>query len=209
MKTSLVPTAILATLTLLGALAVPGPARAGERRALIDFDSGRVRAPHVIATVPDTEPVRFREQDLSGPRVGFSFAPGDGEMYRTMKDHGMGRMVSQFGWHFEHTVTPLGGGPALVTEAIPLFGGVEYGMFIPSLTFALGVRLPSGLEFGAGPSFTLSNSQGQARAGLVLAAGKTLDYSGVNIPLNLAVSTNKDGTRVTLIAGYSIRRATR
>lgn len=166
-------------------------------------------SPPAPAAARGFEPVRFVERDLSGPRVGFTVASGSDRAYRSLRDNDMGRVVSQFGWHFEHQVAPGGGGPQLITEFVPLFGGVEYGKLVPSFTAAIGVRLPSGAEFGVGPSFTLANAQGQARSGLVLAGGRTVDYGGVSIPFNLAVSLNRDGTRVTALVGYAIRRAAR
>lgn len=154
-------------------------------------------------------PTGFAERDLSGPRVGLMIAPGDGSIARRLKGHGLGSVVSQFGWHFEHQIVPLGGGPQLVTEAIPLFGGVEYGKLIPSLTLALGVRFRSGFEVGMGPSLTIVSTKGDANTGLVIAAGKTFDYGDICVPLNLAVSTNPKGTMVTVIAGYAIHRVAR
>jgi len=147
-------------------------------------------------------PQSLIERDLSGPRFGFTVRPDESTSE-------VGRVVSQFGWHFEHQVVPLGGGPQLITEVVPLFGGVEYGKIIPSFTFALGIRTESGMEFGMGPSFTLVNSSGHSGMGLVVAAGKSIDYSGISIPIDLAVSTNPQGTRTTLTAGYAIRRASR
>ena len=144
----------------------------------------------------------------SGPRMGLMMAPGDGSITRRLRDHGLGSVVSQFGWQFERRVVPFGGGPQLVTEAIPLFGGVEYGKIVPSLTLVLGARSPSGFEFGMGPSFTVVSATG-INAGLVIAAGKSIDYGAVCIPLNLAVSTNPKGTMVTVIAGYAIDQAVR
>lgn len=174
---------------------------------------------HAVGTLGDTSasparpgtfaPVHFVERDMSGPRVGFTVAPFADGGYRALRDHGMGPVVSQFGWHFEHQVAPGGGGPQFVTQFVPLFGGVEYGKLIPSFTAALGVRLPSGTEFGVGPSFTLVNSEGRAASAIMLAAGRTLDYGGVNVPVNVAVSLNQDGTRVTALVGYAIRRAAR
>jgi hypothetical protein len=156
---------------------------------------------------PEPElPVDLRVRDLSGPRVGVTVAGGGGSVYRDLRDHGMGPVVSQFGWQFEHQVSPYGSGPQFVTQIVPLFGGVEFGKFIPSLTAAVGVRLPSGVEFGAGPSWTLVTSNGRAAAGLVLVGGKTVDYGGVSVPFNLAVSLNQHGTRFTLTTGFAIRR---
>lgn len=148
----------------------------------------------------------FRQSDWSGPRVGFTVAPGDGAISRRMHDNGLGDVVSQFGWQFEHQVTPVRGGPRLVTELVPLAGGVEYGKFVPTVNGLVGVRFANGYEFGAGPSITLADSQGRTTTGLLLAAGKSLDFNDVCIPLNLAISLNPRGTMVTLITGYAMRR---
>ncbi len=151
---------------------------------------------------------QLQRSSWSGPRMGLMMAPGDGSISRRLKDHGLGSVVSQFGWQFERRVVPFGGGPQLVTEAIPLFGGVEYGKLVPSLTLVMGVRTPSWFEFGMGPSFTAVSATG-VNSGLVIAAGKSINYGAACIPLNLAVSTNPKGTMVTLIAGYAIDQAVR
>ncbi len=185
---------------------------ADDRRGTIgeegtDTTEARVTNP-LTTSLPPEPPVLYRQRDLSGPRVGLTMAPGDGETYRTLREHGMGRVVSQFGWHFEHQIVPLGQGPQLVTEAIPLVGGVEYGKFIPSLNFAIGVRTRQGYEFGMGPSFTAITSGGDVGSvALALAVGRTLDYGGISLPLNVAVTTNRKGTRISVLAGYAIRRA--
>ena len=198
MHRSLRPVALTACFVALAAAAHA----AGESRDTT-LSPARTAAPAGFT------PVHFVERDLSGPRVGFTIAPASDRAYRTLRDHDMGRVVSQFGWHFEHQVAPGGGGPQLVTQFVPLFGGVEYGKLVPSFTAALGVRLPSGAEFGVGPSFTLANAEGRSRSALVLAAGRTIDYGGVNVPLNVAVSLNQDGTRITALVGYAIHRAVR
>jgi len=41
---------------------------------------------------------------------------------------------------------------------------------------------------------------------LVLAVGKSFNYSGVSIPINLAYATNPDGNRISIIFGYAISR---
>lgn len=172
-------------------------------------DTGVIAAqPAQVSALPPEPPVLIRERDLSGPRIGLTMATG-GSTKRDFEGKGLGQVVSQFGWHFEHQVVPLGGGPQLITEVIPLFGGVEYGKLIPTITFAVGIRTGSGMEFGMGPSFTLVNAAGHSAVGLVLAAGKSIDYAGVSIPIDVAVSTNPQGTRTTLTAGYAIRRASR
>lgn len=145
------------------------------------------------------------ERDLSGPRFGF-----------TVRDPGastrdVGRIVSQFGWHFEHHVSPVGGGPQFVLEFVPLVAGVEYGAFVPSASFGVGVRLANGYEFGLGPTFSASRgaSGAGAHSALFFAAGRSFDVGGVHLPVNLVLATNSEGSRASLIAGYAIRRSAR
>jgi hypothetical protein len=145
------------------------------------------------------------ESSWSGPRMGFMFAPGNGSISRRLKDHGLGDVVSEFGWQFERRVAPRGGGPQLVTEAVPLLGGVEYGKLAPSITGLLGLRFPNGFEVGMGPSLTAVSAT-TINSGLVIAVGKSIDYGSVCIPINLAVSTNNKGTMISLMAGYAIHR---
>lgn len=146
------------------------------------------------------------ERNLSGPRLGLTFVPGDNEIGRFMDHEGMNRTVSQFGWHSEVQVTPRGGGPSFLIEFIPLIGGVEYGKFIPNLSLMFGIRTVGGFEFGLGPNIISFISQGEAQTALVMAIGKSFDFDGVNIPVNLAYVTNPHGSRFGLIIGYAIDR---
>jgi len=161
-----------------------------------------------LAQDPPQATPRLVERDLSGPRFGFTIRPNGSP--GTWED--VGPVVSQFGWHFEHHISPEVGGPQFVTEFVPLVAGVEYGRFLPSLSFGVGVRFPQGFEFGLGPSISATRDEyGQVtgRSALFFALGQTFDYSGVHIPLNVVLSTNKDGSRVSLMTGYAIRRAVR
>jgi len=156
-----------------------------------------------------TEPVVFETRGLSGPRFGMTYVTGDGALHQDMKREGMGRTLSQFGWHFEHQVIPEGGGPQFVVEFVPMIAGVEYGKFIPSGTLAMGVRLPSGFEFGMGPNLIMTRSEDEepeVNTALVMAIGKSFDYGGVSVPINLAYATNPDGNRISVIIGYAIAR---
>lgn len=192
------PLLTAAALTSLFLLFAPS-ARAGA--TISEYPAPPDSQPQVVR---DTTAKLFRTMRVGGPRFGFTVAPDDGDTYDKLKEHGMGRVVSQFGWHFERQIVPKAGGAQFVTQFVPLFGGVEYGKFLPTLTFALGVRLPSGTEFGVGPNFTLANFEGKATSGLMIAVGHSFPYNGVAIPLNLAVTTNTGGTRITLLAGYAI-----
>jgi len=200
MKTSWMSKAVLATAMVLAVRPVPASAQGSDlqlRNQVVLAESG-----------PAGPSPQLQRSGWSGPRMGLMMAPGDGAIASRLKDHGLGSVVSQFGWQFERRVVPFGGGPQLVTEAIPLVGGVEYGKFVPSLTLVMGVRSAAGFEFGMGPSFTVVSATG-INSGLVIAAGKSFNYGAVCIPLNVAVSTNPRGTMVTLIAGYAIDQAAR
>jgi hypothetical protein len=176
------------------------PARAGATVT----EPAVVHETHPAVSAAEDSALGLEKRTFSGPRVGFTVAPDNGPAYETLQEHGMGRVISQFGWHFERQIVPTEGGPELLTEFVPLVGGVEYGKLIPTLTFALGVRMPSGLEFGVGPSFTLVNAEGKASSSLMLAVGHSFAYSTVHIPLNLVVTANKDGTRITMLVGFAI-----
>ena len=141
---------------------------------------------------PDQGPALV-ERNLSGPRLGITYVGINAP-----------RLVSQFGWHFEWQVIPEGGGPQFVIQLVPLVAGVEHGRFMPSLTLAMGVRFPSGIEGGLGPNLQLVDP---VSTGLVLGIGKSFDYGGVSIPVNLAYTINPMGNRVSVIIGYAIQRS--
>lgn len=148
--------------------------------------------------------VLLGERNLSGPRLGVTLVPGSSKLVQELKDNNMGSTISQFGWHFEWQIRPDMGGPAFIIETTPLVGGVEYGKFVPSISLLMGVRLPNGVEFGMGPNAMAGKDE--VNSALVLAVGKSFNYSGVSIPLNIAYVTNPDGNRISLMFGYAINR---
>ncbi|HKK70812.1 MAG TPA: hypothetical protein VKA86_06315 [Candidatus Krumholzibacteria bacterium] len=66
----------------------------------------------------------------------------------------------------------------------------------------------SGWEFGIGPNVIAIAGDGdpELQTSLVTAAGYTFRYSGVNLPVNVALAHNPEGTRLSLVFGYAIRR---
>jgi len=153
----------------------------------------------------ESTPPEFYRRNLGGPRLGVTFLPGNSDLVKELKENNMDPVLSQFGWHFEWQVAPKGGGPAFVIEAVPLFAGVEYGKFIPSATLAMGIRMPNGIEFGMGPNL-IATGKTEVKSSLVLAIGKTINYSGVSLPLNLVFATNPGGKRISFIFGYAIAK---
>ena len=78
------------------------------------------------------------------------------------------------------------------------------------MSLVLGIRGVKGFELGMGPNvlFTFDKNDPVSTT-LVVGVGKSLEFSGVNIPLNLAMSTNKDGQRFSFVFGYAINRKDR
>ena len=148
--------------------------------------------------------VAFAERNLGGPRLGVTYILGENtELVKKLQEKGIGQFISQFGWHFEYQIIPEGGGPSFVIQGVPFLGGVEYGTVIPSLTVATGIRLPEGLEFGLGPNVIFGGKKG-VNTSLVVAVGKSFNYGGVSIPINLAFATSPAGNRISVIFGYAI-----
>lgn len=149
----------------------------------------------------DTQEVKFTKRGLGGPRLGFTIVPGNSDLGQALDEKNINRIISQFGWHFEHRVIANDFGPAFVIEFVPLLGGVEYGKPILSFSLLFGIRMPSGYEFGVGPNMIVAS---KAYSGLVIGLGKTFDVQGVSIPLNVAYATSPGGGRIAFMVGYAI-----
>jgi len=127
-------------------------------------------------------------KSMAGPRLGLTM------LHRP----GLPPVMTQFGWHFELDVRPTSTGPSLVLEEVLLAGGLEQDAFFPSATLLMGVRTPGGLEVGIGPNVTLLGTA------LAVGVGKSLNYGGVSLPLNLAMVDAPEGMRFTFLVGYAI-----
>ena len=156
-------------------------------------------APALSQTTSQLPPLA-KTADLSGPRFGLTFL-SEGVM-RALADRGayVGPNISQFGWQFEKQFYAKDSNFTMVTEWVGLVGGLEQGVALPSLSWLVGLRSRDGAEFGLGPNIT------PAGTALVLAAGMTFRSGALNIPVNVAVVPSRSGTRVTLLAGFSLRR---
>src|SRR5262245_7659468 len=111
---------------------------------------------------------------LSGPRFGLT-ALSD-ETIAELKTHEIDvkPTISQFGWQFEKQFYNKEGGVAAVNEWVVLFGGLDQGVALPSLTWLVGVRTQEGTEFGIGPNIS------PAGVALALAAGVTIKTGIMN-----------------------------
>ena len=156
-------------------------------------------APLAAQQLPDTIPV-LQQRTIDGPRMGFTYISGT-KAEQMLADHHLDPLMSLFGWHFEQVVRPQSGGPMFVIQELLLVAGVDQGTAIPSGSFLLGIRFPSGFEFGMGPNVT---PLGPAMA---VGIGKSLRYGGVTIPVNFAIVRSQDSFRTAFVVGYAIRRS--
>lgn len=141
--------------------------------------------------------------ELSGPRVGMTVL-SQGVLDKVGNDsYGewkLSPVISQFGWQKEKRFYTDPDGLTGVTEFVFLMGGVEQGVFIPSLSWLVGVRSIKGVEFAVGPNLTPFG------AALAVAGGVTFRSGNLNFPVNLAVVPSKSGMRVSVLAGFNARR---
>ncbi len=158
---------------------------------------------------------------FSGPRIGVTgITSGTSADYIT--DKGKTPFVTQFGWQFEERLFTLNNGISGILEFVPLVGGIEQGMFLPSANFLIGLRggVKKSFEFALGPNLSLSG------LGMVFAAGTNFKSGKVNFPINLAIvpsvgsiKTNYDsktgattkqhietGWRISLMVGFNSRK---
>ena len=129
-------------------------------------------------------------ENLSGPRIGFTIISNGDLKDGLVDEFGLTtNIITQFGYQFEKQIMGDENIAGLV-EGIAFIGGLEHGLFLPSLSGMFGARFSSGYEFAIGPNLSLGG------AGLVLAVGKTIEAGNINIPINFAwvPSTSRQNT---------------
>ena len=135
----------------------------------------------------DVDEMLAPSKKYGGPRVGLTYLAAG--TTRTRIADAFNRaditpLISQFGWQFETRIFTLESGAAGLVEFVPLIGGLEQGLFLPSANVLIGFRGANGIEFGVGPSVSL------AGFGLVLATGASFKIGKVTFPVNVAFSPN-------------------
>ena len=157
--------------------------------------AGAASAQSVIEPPPFTKTV-----NLSGPRFGLT-ALSTGVVDKLHERNiDVGPNISQFGWQFEKQFYTRNSGVAAVNEWVVLFGGLDQGVALPSLSWMVGLRTREGAEFGIGPNIT------PAGVALALAGGVTFRAGNLNVPMNVAVVPSKAGTRISILTGFNMRR---
>lgn len=158
-----------------------------------------------LPVIEDMETAIIKPLKLSGPRVGISFVPNISDFgisdYFGDSTLNPSPYLSQFGWQFEWKYFETKGGSAGLFEVIPMVGGLDQGLLIPSLNLITGYRSESGFEIGAGPNFSLLSS------GFSVATGYAFKSEHMYFPVNFAMTKSRDGMRYTMIFGFSKRRS--
>jgi hypothetical protein len=130
-----------------------------------------------INDVPPDTKLRY-----GGPRIGVTYL-GAGQSTARMNDlfnRNINPVITQFGWQFETRFFTLENGASGLVELVPMFGGLEQGLFIPSITGLVGFRTAKGYELGLGPTLSLGGS------GILFAAGASLRSGKIVFPVNIA-----------------------
>mgnify|MGYP006146817361 CR=1 FL=1 len=117
---------------------------------------------------------------LSGPRVGITLMTNGGLTQGIEEEFGVStNFITQFGYQFEKQIAGDEQIAGLI-EGIVMIGGLDQGLFLPSVSGLFGARTASGFEFAMGPNLSV------AGAGLVIGVGKTIRMGSINIPINFA-----------------------
>ena len=140
---------------------------------------------------------------LAGPRVGVtmispgslaSIIRGDVSMFSnevreewTGSSGKYGAAITQYGWQWESRFSDAGEVTGIV-EWIALIGGMEKGMFLPSVSSMVGLRTDKGVEFAVGPNLSLGG------IAMVFGAGYNFKFGKLNVPVNITYvpSINKN-----------------
>jgi hypothetical protein len=165
-------------------------------------------------------------QKLAGPRIGVTFITAGstadfihkGFDYVDRDDVKLGEtgsaFTTQYGWQWESRFADGGGDVVGIVEWIALVGGMEQGLFLPSISSVIGARTSNGLEFGVGPNLSLSG------VGMLFAVGHNFKSGSLNIPVNLVFMPGKNidgyfdgesypyntGARISIMVGFNMSK---
>ena len=156
------------TLTLILAICFTSNAQNGQIESLAGPRLGMVFiTPGIAADIMhegfgvDYEPDQSGDQDYIDPgSTGYA-------------------MTSLYGWQWEMRFAD-GGDITGIVEWVALVGGMEKGLFLPSVSSLVGARTASGFEFAMGPNLSLSGF------GMVFGAGYNFKAGDLNLPVNIA-----------------------
>ncbi len=133
---------------------------------------------------------KTKRKRFGGPRIGATLiGPGTAADY--FSSQGKNPIITQFGWQFEGRLFTTGNGVQGLIEFVPLIGGIEQGLFVPSASLLLGIRSggKNTFEFGIGPNFSVSKNyrrQSVGAVGVVIACGTSFKSDNIYFPVTIA-----------------------
>ncbi|MDH5301034.1 MAG: hypothetical protein OEW58_06695 [Gammaproteobacteria bacterium] len=136
-------------------------------------------------------------ENLSGPRIGVTVLSSETLAFARSHDLYLSDTITQFGWQFERNFFTTNQGPQGITALVPLLGGADQGVLLPSVSWVTGLRMPSGYEYVIGPNVSISG------IGMAFAMGKTYRVGEVNFPVNFSVATSNKGWRASILFGFN------
>ena len=170
---------------------------------ILTFGLGPAAAQQSGPEIPEEMQVkRLPRQKLNGPRFGFTVFTGEVAEYRQAM--GLQPIMSQFGWQFETQMVSTTDGNQALMEWLILLGGLEQDETSISLAWLAGYRLYNGLEFGVGPNFNANFKESVTNTSIIMAAGATLPFGELYVPVNFAVSFSDGGPRITALLGWIV-----
>ena len=119
-------------------------------------------------------------QRNSGPRFGLTYITNGKLTDDIEEEFGVtSNLISQFGFQFEKQI--MGDeNIAGIIEGILFIGGVDQGLFLPSVSGMFGVRNKAAWELAVGPNLSVNG------AAMVVGFGKSFNFGNINIPVNIA-----------------------
>ena len=142
-------------------------------------------------------------EKLSGPKIGITMVQSGSLASILRKDVSMfsdevrqewtgstgkyGAIMSQYGWQWETRFSD-GGNVTGIVEWIALVGGMEKGMFLPSVSTMVGLRNSKGVEFTVGPELSLGG------IAMLIGAGYNFRFGELNVPVSITYVPSQNRT---------------
>jgi hypothetical protein len=145
-------------------------------------------------------PPPAKSLSLAGPRFGLTSLSQGVVDKLAERSITVRPVITQFGWQTERQFFTTDSGFSALNEWVLLLGGLEQGVALPSVSWLVGFRTREGAEIGVGPNIT------PAGVALAFAGGMTLRTGVVNVPMNVAVVPSHDGTRISFLTGFTLRK---
>tara|TARA_B100000674_G_scaffold14225_1_gene10384 strand:- start:3346 stop:3954 length:609 start_codon:yes stop_codon:yes gene_type:complete len=142
-------------------------------------------------------------ESLAGPRLGFAFITASpssgllngyldlgnmGNLPADYTDNIKGAFTTLYGWQWESRFAD-GGDVTGIVEWIALIGGMESGLFLPSISSMVGARTSKGIEFAMGPNLSLGG------IAMVFGAGYNFKSGSLNMPVNIGFVPGRNNTQ--------------